>query len=152
MLSILPGLLLYVVAVLLSPDLSVVEATWDLPIRVIAASCVMILPTASVALCLSSMTTETRYASFAWFAFWVLGWSIYALMAGAESFAADQGFVAADSAWALVSPYHVLSRVQNWIFGFTTFASVRSEVWILIIVTVVMNAIMLRRISAPMRA
>ena len=59
--STLPALALYVLGVLLSPNLSVVSATWDLPFRIVAASMVLMLPTSILALCFSSLTQESRY-------------------------------------------------------------------------------------------
>ena len=43
--STMPALALYVLGVLLSPNLGVVSATWDLPFRIVAASLVLMLPT-----------------------------------------------------------------------------------------------------------
>ena len=73
MISLVPALALYVMGVFLSPDVRVVAGTWDLPPRILAATIIVAIPTASLALCLSSMTQETRTAAFAWFAILVLG-------------------------------------------------------------------------------
>ena len=73
MISTLPALGLYVLGVLLSPDLSVVLETWDIPLRILAASAVLLVPTTAVALCYSSMSTESRYTTFGWFATWIMG-------------------------------------------------------------------------------
>ena len=56
LITTLPALTLYVMAVLFSPDLSVVEHTWDLPLRILAASAVLMIPTTAVALFFSSLT------------------------------------------------------------------------------------------------
>ncbi len=69
----LPALALYVFAVMVSPDLSVIWSTWDIPFRILGATIALVIPTASLALMLSSLTQESRFASFAWFAIWALG-------------------------------------------------------------------------------
>lgn len=76
----LPQLLLYLFAVLLSPDISVVGYTWDLPIRTTLASATMIVPTTLLSLMLSSLTTETRFATFGWFTIWIFGLAAYMVM------------------------------------------------------------------------
>jgi ABC-type transport system involved in multi-copper enzyme maturation permease subunit len=146
-----PALVLYVGGVLLSSQVSVLAATWDLPLRILGASAVLAIPTASLALCFSSMTQESRYASFAWFNVWILGWVTYGALTSADAVnrhsALDQ-----PSRWTVFSLYHLLGRVQSWIFGFAEFSSIRLYAFILIIVTVVSLALLYRRVSAPMRA
>ncbi len=159
--STMPALALYVLGVLLSPNLSVMSATWDLPLRIVAASLVLMLPTSVLALCFSSLTQESRYAGFAWFAVWILGWFTYAAAASAEAFEAfnaqqpmirsGQPIVLAQSSWTHVSLYHTLGRVQSWVFGFADFREVLVSTVILVAVTVIALSILLRRISAPMR-
>ena len=88
--STVPALALYLLGILLSPDLNVVFATWDLPLRIIGASLVLMLPTSMLALCFSSMTQESRYAGFAWFAVWILGWFTFIAASSAEAVNAGQ--------------------------------------------------------------
>lgn len=158
--STLPALTLYVLGVLLSPNLSVISATWDIPFRIVAASAVLMLPTSVLALCFSSLTQESRYAGFAWFAVWVLGWFTYGAATSAETMNAQQAayrsgqpmpLVAEQSSWTHVSLYHTLGRVQSWVFGFAEFRDVLVSTVILSGVTVLALMILLRRISAPMR-
>lgn len=151
LISTLPALLLYLLGILLSPDLSVIAATWDLPFRVMAASAVLMLPTASLALCFSSMTQETRYAGFAWFAVWILGWFTYGVMTSAEAFGNDRPLERGDPPWSHLSLYHTLGRVESWVFGFSDFRDVALSALILVVLTVVANLVLVRRISAPMR-
>jgi len=160
MVSVAPALALYALGVLLSPNLSVIGATWDLPLRIIAASGVLILPTTVLALCLSSLTQESRYAGFAWFAVWILGWFTYGAATTADAFNSQQYaafdgrgkmVILEESAWTHLSLYHTLGRVQRWVFGFADFGDVRVSTLILISVTAVSLAILYRRISAPMR-
>jgi ABC-2 type transport system permease protein len=80
LISTLPAFCLYLLGVLLSPSAGVVLATWDLPFRILLASAFLMIPTASLALCLSSMTQESRIAGFAWFAIWILGWFAFFLI------------------------------------------------------------------------
>lgn len=158
--STLPALVLYVLGVLLSPNLSVMSATWDIPFRIVAASIVLMLPTSVLALCFSSLTQESRYAGFAWFAVWVLGWFTYGAAVSAEALNAQHDAIRTgrsiqevleQSSWTHVSLYHTLGRVQSWVFGFVDFREVLVSTVILTVVTVIALAILLRRISAPMR-
>lgn len=133
-------------------------ATWDLPLRIVAASVVLMLPTSVLALCFSSLTQESRYAGFAWFASWILGWFTFAAATAAEAFNAQgnagrmgREMVLEQSSWTHVSLYHTLGRVQSWVFGFADFREVLVSAVILVAVTVIAMAILLRRISAPMR-
>ena len=153
MLSAAPALALYILGVLLSPSANVVFDTWDLPFRIVAASAVLMLPTASLALCMSSLTEESRYAGFAWFAVWILGWFTYAVMVGVEMdrLGTDQS-AAIYEKWSPVSLYHMLGQVQGWIFGFTPFDQVKYAAGILAVITLVSTVILFRRISAPLRA
>ena len=106
----LPALTLYVLGVLLSPEIGVVLETWDLPFRILGASLVLMVPTTALALFFSSMTSESRYAGFAWFAVWGLGWAAYANLEA----------VSAGKQWSMISLYHMLGRVQAWVFGLST--------------------------------
>ena len=75
-----PALLLYLLGIALSPGISVVADTYDLPVRIILASLVVIIPTTSLALCFSSLTSESRDAGLMWFAVWILGWVVFSVM------------------------------------------------------------------------
>jgi ABC-type transport system involved in multi-copper enzyme maturation permease subunit len=159
MISAAPALSLYLIGVVLSPSLSVTIATWDLPLRILAASVVLMLPTSALALCLSSMTQETRSAGFAWFAVWILGWFTYFAVTTAEAFntqkqvlKGNRAFVVTESVWTHLSLFHTLGRVQSWVFGFDEFKDVMASIAILIGLTVFSLAVMFHRISAPMRA
>lgn len=69
--TMLPALALWLMGVLVSPSVSVALETWDLPLRIVVASLSLAIPTVLLALAYSSMTAESRIASFAWFATWV---------------------------------------------------------------------------------
>ena len=55
------------------------------------------------------------------------------------------------SKWSVVSPYHALGEVQGWVFGIDEFDSIASDAFLLSAVTAVSMAILLRKVSAPMR-
>jgi hypothetical protein len=63
-------------------------ATWDLPLKVIASSLVLMVPTALLALAYSSLTAESRIASFAWFATWAACWIAHSSLTTADMMAA----------------------------------------------------------------
>lgn len=152
MISALPALVLYVLGVLLSPSANVVFDTWDLPLRIVAASAVLMIPTASLALCMSSMTQESRYAGFGWFAVWILGWFTYQVMVNIEFERLRGNYSAVQEKWSPVSFYHALGQVQGWVFGFVNFDQIKVPALTLMVITVVSTMILFRRISAPMRA
>lgn len=153
LISALPALALYVTAVMLSPSVGVFLLTWDLPIRILIASACMIIPTTLVALTFSSLTLESRYAGFAWFATWIVGHVTYSALISVPTFEATQGPTVFSPGWrVLTSPYQVLGVVQSYVFGFASDVSV---VWpsflMLFVVSVVSLVILFRRVTAPMR-
>ncbi len=156
--SMVPALALYVVGLFLSPSLGVIDATWDIPLRILAASVVLMLPTSVLALCFSSLTQESRLAGFAWFAVWILGWFTFGAATTAEALNAQRAYrqtgvvVMEESAWTHVSLYHTLGRVQGWVFGFADFSDVLISMLILVAITSISLVILFHRISAPMRA
>jgi ABC-2 type transport system permease protein len=165
MITTLPALVLYVLGLLLSPGLNVALHTWDLPLRILASSVVLLLPTVSLALAFSSLTAESRYAGFAWFAVWVLGWVAYTLLLNTTPMppvVADDGTVnvtavetaraAAADRWSAFSLYHTLGKVQNWVFGFKTDPATLFRAMVLLAgLTVGSWMVLFRRVSSPMR-
>ncbi len=156
MISLAPALALYIGGILLSPDATVIAATWDLPLRIMLATCVLSIPTASLALCISSLTQESRYAAFAWFAIWVMGWVTYGLLSAVDGInqVASQGTLPAgkSSIWANFSLYHTLGRVQSWVFGFAEFKDIRVSSLILIALTIASLWVLSRRVASPLSA
>ncbi len=143
----LPAMILYVVGVLLSPSLGVVSETWDIPLRILAASAVLVVPTTALAMSYSSLTSESRYASFAWFATWVMGFVSYQFLTwmgvsevprgrrgrGPRWEELDVDF----DRWRLLSPYHTLGKVESWVFGLDpTEGSVWPAIVLLFFITV----------------
>jgi hypothetical protein len=138
-----PALVLYVLGVFLSPSLDVLWFTWDIPLRILAASAVLLVPTAALALFFSSLTTESRYAGFAWFAVWGLGWAAYATLTEVSEL---------NRQWELMSLYHVLGRVQAWVFDLHPDSSaVTSAALLLVILTAFPTIVLLVRVTAPLR-
>jgi ABC-2 type transport system permease protein len=175
MITMVPALVLYAFSVSMSPDLRVIADTWDLPIRVILASLCCIIPVSLISLLFSSMTQESRFASFGWFAVWGLGAVIWFMIYAPNQFAQvetvttdprigpsstqiviDGGnevqFKPYESNWSLVSLYSTIGRVQAWIFGLETrFQSVFPSIIMLATVSVVSAIWLYRRVSAPVR-
>ena len=156
MISMFPALALYIGGILLSPDVAVIAATWDIPLRIMLATCVLSIPTAALAVCISALTQESRYAAFAWFAIWVMGWVTHGLLSAVDSInqAAARGTLpfGSSSVWAHFSLYHTLGRVQSWVFGFAEFQDVRISSLILVVLTIVSLWVLLRRVAAPLSA
>jgi hypothetical protein len=135
-----PALTLFVFAVLFSPSFAVLNDSWHVPLRVLAASVVLLLPTTALALCFSSMTRESRLAAFGWFAVWVLGWVSYSLLRTQHR------------DWTPLSLYHTLGRVQSWVFGITPWSpAIAHACLVLLALTGVAFVVLLRRTSAPLR-
>ncbi|MBM3954359.1 MAG: hypothetical protein FJ309_07070 [Planctomycetes bacterium] len=87
--TMLPALALWVLGVLVSPSLQVVLTTWDLPLRIVVSALTLALPTVLMALAYSSLTLESRIASFAWFATWGACWVAHGALTTADMMAAE---------------------------------------------------------------
>lgn len=114
-----PALCVYFFGVLISPTWTVVLDTWDLPLRILAATAALALPTSALAIFYSSMTTESRFAGFAWFATWIVGWVTYSVLTSVSAFGEPNSDLLPEQLhkWEMVSPYHTLGQVQSIIFG-----------------------------------
>ncbi len=158
LITALPGIVLYAVGVLLSPGVYVIADTWDMPFRILAASAVLIIPTSLLAMMYSSLTHESRFATFAWFATWGLGGGAY-LVAYLTNVAQNgpddikaltEGL---DSRWSMLSIYNTVGRVQEWIFGmFPENQSVFPLIMLLVGISVVSFVVLMRRIQSPINA
>lgn len=157
--STLPALILYVFAILMSPSADVFWTTWDIPIRILLSTFVLIIPTASFALMLSSLTEESRYASFAWFAAWLLGHGAWAAVVVGEAIRMRMPIRDALTSqsdmvrtWSPLSIYNNLGDVQSWVFGFVSFEDIWPAFAVLVGITVLSLLILSRRVTAPLRA
>jgi len=171
MITTLPSLVLYVFGILLSPDFSVVYDTWDLPLRVVVASAILMIPTTALALMFSSLTSESRFAGYAWFSIWALGWVAYLILTAASAnndmqmrsgrFAIESGphhfeELTAEQPvlkpWTEVSLIHMLWKVVGYVFGLEeNVGDVLPSAVILLLLTVFAIYILFRRVSAPTR-
>ncbi len=154
----LPALALYIFAIGMSPDMSVVWSTWDLPLKILVATVALIIPTSLVALMLSSLTQETKFVGFSWFAFWTLGHGAWlaVLMVTAQRLDLEplNPLVRNHPTvlnWSVLSLYNNLGDIQSWIFGFSSFREVWRGVAALTAISVVSSVVLYRRVSAPIR-
>ncbi|WP_436716020.1 hypothetical protein U8335_28185 [Roseiconus lacunae] len=156
----LPALLLYVLGILLSPDVSVVAETIDIPFRIFAASVVLLVPTTMLAILYSSFTSESRYATFAWFATWVMGIVAYQFLTFSQMQSErpprrrQRGPIDWESMgvdldrWRPLSPFHMLGKVEAWIFGVDrTAGSVWPSAIVLTAITIIGLFLIHRRIK-----
>jgi ABC-2 type transport system permease protein len=152
MMSAVPALLIYVAGLFLSTDATAIAQTWDIPLRILLASLVLMIPTSAVALAFSAMTQESRYAGFAWFAMWVVGGVTFYSLWGATQIGQEirrprrggpnregpdiEAFNAINSwsSYKLFSPYETLGYLQQQIFGLTVKDDWTWAPWILAII------------------
>ena len=130
LITLVPALALYCFGVMLSPNLNVIWDTWDIPIRIVFATMVCLIPTCLLAMLFSAMTEESRFAGFAWLATWGLGfvvWMVIYITMAAQSPEINNGVFSVDvqSNWSLVSLYSTIGLVQAWVLGQEPF----SRVW-----------------------
>lgn len=153
--TVVPAFVLYTVAVVLSPSVDVIVDTWTLPLRAVTAGLLLLVPGALVALMFSSLTLESRYASFAWFAMWILGMVAFVFYrrTGSMPLSASDLELTANAPWLLVSLYHTMGILMKWIFGIETdHAAILPALSVVITLAVVSLAVLYRRVSSPMRA
>jgi len=154
----LPALALYLFAIAMSPDLSVIGSTWEIPLKILAASIALVIPTSLLALMLSSLTQESRFANFSWFAIWALGhgaWFAVLLVVAVQLDKSpfDPQVLANPTVinWSILSLYNNLGDVQSWIFGFREFHEIWRGFCTLILVSIFSLILLHRHVSAPIR-
>ena len=115
--TVLPALALWMAGVLVSPSVWVIAETWDLPLKVIAASIALAIPTVLLALAYSSLTAESRIASFAWFATWAACWIAHSSLVTADLAAATapQAAAVADAAGIDDDEWQPPPQRINWL-------------------------------------
>ena len=154
----LPALALYLFAILMSPNMDVFWNTWEIPFRILAATMTLVIPTSALALMLSSLTQESRFANFSWFAVWALGHGAWLAIVVSTAMRLNEPPSAPAvmkstivQNWSSLSIYNCLGDVQALIFGFESFHEVWRAVVVLIALTLVSLFVLLRRVSAPIR-
>lgn len=158
LIATIPSLLIYCAGLFLSKDPSAFFHTWDIPLRILVATLILTIPTTAVAIALSSLTQESRYAGFAWFAFWIIGAVSYRILWFAAQ--AREGEPPDDlevlmeySSWMLVSPYDTLGYMQLQVFGLTQSDSWMWGPWIVtILVSILGYGIAHRRVARMLKA
>ncbi len=152
--TIIPTMILYLAGLLMSPSFSVLLATWDLPFRILLGAACLIIPMSLVSLAFSSLTLESRYAAFAWFAMWIIGHVSYLALSAMPSFQAQQNGVSYEPGWRiLASPYQVIAVVQSYIFQFDNHPQMVLPAFLMLLAISTLSLIVLfRRVNAPMRA
>lgn len=142
-----PQLILFLFALLLSPDISVLAYTWDIPLRAVLSSAAIIIPTSLLALMLSSLTIESRFATFGWFCIWIFG-----LMAFAVSTAVNNG--EPDGFLRSTYLYQLFADLSAWIMDvpLTHPEDLDMQIATAIGISIVSFAVIFKRVSAPMQA
>lgn len=143
----LPALGLYVVALLAAYDWSTLVATWDIPLRIVASSTVLVIPMASLSLAMSAATRRPRFAQAGWFAVWIGGWMLYG---GASVDEVTNGSGGFGSAAHLLSFFHTLRRAQSSVFGLPEGPS-GAAFAVLTAISAVSLAFVAKRVYAPIR-
>ena len=143
---LLPQLLLYLFAVLLSPDISVVAHTWDLPLRCVVMFIAVATPAILLALMLSSLTVETRFATFGWFAIWIFGLVAFTVMINASQ---DVSSIIL----RLGVLFLLFGDVAVNVLGFSVGGSNFDVQTIFVVaLSAICAAVIFRQVSAPMKA
>jgi len=161
MIVTVPAIVLYILGVMLSPDLSVVGETWDILVRILVASVVLVVPTTALAMGYAASTGESRYAMFSWFATWAMGYVAYQVLtyasyriqvprASRRRSEQNELLMQVDlDQWRLLSPYHTLGKVQSWIFDLdVTDGSIVPSAILLSAITVIGFWVIQRRLKA----
>lgn len=150
-----PPLVLYLMGLMLTTDGDQILRTWDLPLRIVCATLVVTVPVTLVALAISSLTLESRYAAFGWFALWIAGHIVFTVLYASMDFHRfEHDMMNLDPGWrTITSPYQVLGVVQSAIFGFEVSKSqLNMSCCALIATSIASLMILFRRTAAPMRA
>ncbi len=144
LITFLPAVLLFTFGVLLSPDLSVLRSTWDFPLRILVVSLAISIPSTCLALMMSSLTSESRFASFGWMAVWIFGYI-------AHQSVSEFSTTGNSSMIQCLSLFHLFSDVAGWMLdprlGIT---GINERLILLSFITLISLTVVYRRVSAPM--
>jgi len=153
----LPAMAIYLVGLFLSTNSWAILETWDIPLRILAASIVLILPTSAIALALSSLTQESRYAGFVWFALWLFGHVAYQALWAAERVQMGVDQIPFNSLaynrFIYFSPYELLGYLQKKVFGLLpSDAPIGLPLAVIVVITVLGYGTAYWRVSRTLRA
>lgn len=153
MIAAVPALLIYIAGLFLSPNPWVLFSTWDIPLRVLIATCILAIPTTAIALAFSSLTQESRYAGFAWFTLWVVGSVSYQSLATADQLSRREPLRWGEySHWMLFSPYETLGYLQQEVFGLTAKVGMQWAPWCwILLVSVIGYSLAYWRVARMLR-
>ena len=106
MITVLPGLLLYVMGVLMARSLDVVVETWTIPVMLVLSAAAFTLVLGAIVLACSSMSRRTGIVASAWVSIVILSHVAYKMLT--EAMAQD---------WAhLVSLWANAQQMLSWMF------------------------------------
>lgn len=158
--SLLPSLTLYVISIGFAPSLAAFSQTSSTIIRLLAAWLAVSIPMTLLMLCLSSLTSQPRHATFLWIALWVVGQIFYGIMAASPGLQ--------DASWTFaLSLHHLALTAVGTVFdvagqldqlgmagaavGYRPTHSPTIAWTVLASLCVISLLVLLRRVSAPMR-
>lgn len=75
--SLYPALALYLISILLSPNLTTLAKTAPIMLQIVLASLLVSIPVSVVMLLLSSLSRDPRIAAFGWIFLWIFGEASY---------------------------------------------------------------------------
>jgi len=160
-LTTLPAFMLYLLGLSLSPDISVFLLTWQLLFQILLASIILCIPTTLFALTLSSLTRESRLASFGWFAIWIMGSVSYGILTFFELMlglrqqelpASTDQVISATNRWSWLSPMRTLENLQAWVFGIEQdLGNINISFTLVGLVCLCCLILLRRRVDAPIR-
>lgn len=162
--TLFPALVLYVLSIAFSPSLGTLPDTGVMVLRIGLASGLIAVPSTLLVLCLSSVTRDSRYAAFGWFAIWVLGEVFFRVLQQVEGLRNVNGIFLGsihETISVLVGAvFDVPSQIQELrgaahlehaLTAFTSSSSPALAAAGLAVLSVVCLAVLLYRVSAPMR-
>lgn len=162
--TLAPALILYAVSIAFSPSIATFYGTAPVLWRSCAVTLVVAIPTTAIALCFSSLTSEGRYAAFGWVAFWLLGELVYQILSQTVDFRNSEWIALLSlretTATLTQSIFNVGGQLQalgDWSRLRETFRSINPNASATLplvylgSITVLCSAVLVRRVSAPMR-
>ncbi len=164
MVTLAPALVLYAISIAFSPSMATFQGTVSILWQICAVTLAVAIPTTAVALCFSSLTSEGRYAAFAWVAFWLLGELAYRILSQTIGFKNSEWVslfsLRETTATLTQSIFNVTGQLQalgDWSRLRETFRSLKTNASPMLplvylgSLTAVCSAVVVRRVSAPMR-